>query len=104
MTLRKKLLIGGGILLVLAAVVYANFRFTRVPGKPINVETLKARDLEATVNASGKIQAKRTVNIGADTIGRITKLAVDEGDRVKEGQFLMQIDPRVQEAASNRSR
>lgn len=104
MTLRKKLLIGGGILLVLAAVVYANFRLTRVPGKPINVETLKARDLEATVSASGKIQAKRTVNISADTIGRITKLAVDEGDRVKQGQFLMQIDPRNQEAAFSRGR
>jgi HlyD family secretion protein len=104
MTLRKKLLIGGGILLVIAAVVYANFRFTRVPGKPINVEALKQRDLDATVSASGKIQAKRTVNISADTIGRITKLAVEEGDRVKQGQFLMQIDPRNQEAAFTRSR
>jgi HlyD family secretion protein len=104
MTLRKKLLIGGGVLLVIAAVVYANFRLTRVPGKPINVESVKARDLEATVTASGKIQAKRTVNISADTIGRITKLAVDEGDRVKQGQFLMQIDPRDKEAAFNRGR
>jgi HlyD family secretion protein len=104
MTLRKKLLIGGAVVLVLAAVVYANFRFTRVPGKPINTEVLKTRDLDATVSASGKIQAKRTVNISADTIGRITKLAVDEGDRVKQGQFLMQIDPRIQEAAFTRSR
>jgi HlyD family secretion protein len=104
MTLRKKLLIGGGVLLVIAAVVYANFRFNRVPGKPINVEALKARDLEATVNASGKIQAKRTVNIGADTVGRITKLSVEEGDRVTKGQFLMQVDPRNQEAAANRGR
>jgi HlyD family secretion protein len=102
MTLRKKLLIGGGILLVIAAVVYANFRFTRTPGKAINVETLKTRDLEATVTASGKIQAKRTVNIGADTVGRITKLAVEEGDRVTAGQFLMQIDPRNQQAAFDR--
>ena len=104
MTLRKKLLIGGGILLVIAAVVYANFRLNRVPGKPINVEALKNRDLEATVSASGKIQAKRTVNIGADTVGRITKLAVEEGDRVKQGQFLMQVDPRNQEAAFSRGR
>jgi HlyD family secretion protein len=104
MTLRKKLLIGGGVLLVIAAVVYANFRFNRTPGKPINVETLKTRDLEATVSASGKIQAKRTVNIGADTIGRITKLAVEEGDRVKQGQFLMQVDPRNQEAVASRGR
>ena len=46
------------------------------------------------MSASGKIQAKRDVNISADTMGRVTELAVDEGDRVKKGQFLLQIDPR----------
>ena len=46
------------------------------------------------MSASGKIQAKRTVNISADNMGRVTQLSVEEGDRVKRGQFLMQIDPR----------
>jgi HlyD family secretion protein len=36
----------------------------------------------------------RFVNISADTSGRVTELAVNEGDRVKKGQFLLQIDPR----------
>jgi HlyD family secretion protein len=103
MTLGKKVLIGGGVVLVLGALVAANIYIRRVPGKPINIEEVKTRDLEATVTASGKIQAKRTVNISADTIGRITKLAVDEGDKVKEGQFLMQIDPRNQQAAFERN-
>src|SRR5262249_19075537 len=58
------------------------------------VETIKARDLEAVVSASGKIQPKRFVNISADTSGRVVNLAVNEGERVKTGQFLMQIDPR----------
>ena len=52
------------------------------------------RDLEAVVSASGKIQPKLFVNISADTSGRVVNLAVNEGDRVKAGQFLMQIDPR----------
>jgi HlyD family secretion protein len=46
------------------------------------------------VSASGKIQPKRFVNISADTMGRVTGLAVNEGDRVARGQFLLQIDPR----------
>ena len=46
------------------------------------------------MSASGKIQPKRSVNISADTMGRVTDLAVDEGDRVTKGQFLLQIDPR----------
>ena len=46
------------------------------------------------MSASGKIQPKRLVNISADTPGRVVNLAVNEGDRVKKGQFLLQIDPK----------
>jgi HlyD family secretion protein len=99
---RKKVLIGGGVLLVVAALVGANFYFKRTPGKTVNVEALKQRDLEATVSASGKIQAHTTVNISSDTVGRVTRLSVQEGDRVKKGQFLMQIDPRNQQTAAER--
>ena len=56
-------------------------------------ETLQKRDLEAIVSASGKIDPKKTVNISAQSMGRVTRLAVNEGDRVKAGQFLLQIDP-----------
>ena len=69
--------------------------WTRRSTAPIvTVETIRARDLEAVVSASGKIQPKRFVNISADTSGRVVDLAVNEGDRVDVGQFLMQIDPR----------
>ena len=61
----------------------------------VTVETIRTRDLEAVVSASGKIQPKRFVNISADTSGRVVDLAVNEGDRVALGQFLMQIDPRT---------
>ena len=56
-------------------------------------ETIQRRDLEAIVSASGKIDPKKTVNISAQSMGRVTRLAVNEGDRVKAGQFLLQIDP-----------
>jgi HlyD family secretion protein len=55
---------------------------------------IKARDLEAIVSASGKIQPKRLVNITAETAGRVVNLAVNEGDRIHTGQFLLQIDPK----------
>ena len=56
------------------------------------------------VSASGKIQPKRFVNISADTMGRVTELAVNEGDRIKKGQFLLQIDPRNLRSAVQRTR
>ncbi len=94
MSRKKKIFIGAGVALILAAIAFANFRFRRTEGVTVNVETIQKRDLEAIVSASGKIQPKRFVNISADTMGRVTGLAVNEGDRVKRGQFLLQIDPR----------
>src|SRR6478672_999679 len=90
----KNILITTAILVVAAAVVAANLYFNRGPVVAVTVESIKARDLEAIVSASGKIQPKRLVNISADTPGRVVNLAVNEGDRVKVGQFLLQIDPK----------
>jgi HlyD family secretion protein len=82
------------VLAIVAGLAYANFAFRKKTGKEVTVEAIQARDLTSIVTASGKIQAKRTVNISADNMGRVTQLSVEEGDRVKRGQFLMQIDPR----------
>lgn len=103
MSRTKKVLIGVGVLVILAAIVFANFRFKRNEGVTVNIETIQTRDLEALVTASGKIQPKRSVNISADTMGRVTNLAIEEGDRVERGQFLLQIDPRNLRSAVTRT-
>jgi HlyD family secretion protein len=94
MSRNKKILIGVGIVVVLGAVAFANLRFKKVAGVEVNFEAIEKRNLEAIVSASGKIQPKRSVNISADTMGRVTNLAVNEGDTVTKGQFLLEIDPR----------
>lgn len=94
MSRNKKILIAAGVVLILGAIAFANFRFKRTEGVTVNTEAIQKRKLEALVSASGKIQPKRSVNISADYMGRVTNLAVNEGDRVKTGQFLLQIDPR----------
>jgi HlyD family secretion protein len=71
-------------------------------GTVITVEAIQKRDLESIVSASGKIEPKKTVNISAQTMGRVTKLGVQEGDRVRAGQFLLQIDPVNAEAQVRR--
>jgi HlyD family secretion protein len=91
---RKNILIAVGVILVAAAVVGANLWFKKDKGLAVTTESIKARDLEAIVSASGKIQPKRLVQISADTPGRVVNLAVSEGDRIKVGQFLLQIDPK----------
>src|SRR5262249_30096314 len=99
----KKILIGVGVLVILGAIAFANFKFKRTEGVAVNTEAIKKRNLEAIVSASGKIQPKRSVNISADTMGRVTNLAVEEGDRINKGQFLLQIDPKNLASAVNMS-
>src|SRR4051794_19753175 len=91
---RKNVLIVLAVVLVGAAVVGANLYFKKDKGLSVTTDTIKARDLEAIVSASGKIQPKRLVKISAETSGKVVNLAVNEGDRVKAGQFLLQIDPK----------
>jgi HlyD family secretion protein len=99
---RKKVLIIIGVVLAGAAVVAANVYFRRETGVSVNAEAVRARDLEAIVSASGKIQPKRQVNVSANTTGRVTRVAVEEGQRVKVGQFLLEIDPRSLDAQLQR--
>jgi HlyD family secretion protein len=94
MTTKKKIFIGVGVVVLLGAMAFANFKFKKVTGVEVNTEAIQKRDLQSIVSASGKIQPKTLVNISADTMGRVTKLEVDEGQRVTRGQFLLEIDPR----------
>ncbi len=86
---------GGGIV---AATVAKN------KGKAVEVrlDTVATRDLVAAVTASGKVQPDKQVDVTADITGRILKIAVKEGDLVKRGQFLIQIDPVQFEGAVSR--
>ena len=98
----KKVLIVLGVILLGAAVVAANLYYRRDTGLSVQAEALRARDLEAIVSASGKVQPKRQVNVSANTTGRVTRVAVEEGQRVKAGQFLLEIDPKQLEGQLQR--
>src|SRR5882672_1623286 len=91
---RKNVFIAIGVVLLGAAVVGANLYFRKDKGLSVTTDVIKSRDLEAIVSASGKVQPKRLVKISAETPGRVVNLAVNEGDRIHKGQFLLQIDPK----------
>src|SRR5690242_2762031 len=98
MSKRSKLLVGAGAAVVIVGFVVISAAARRDRGQEVRFETAGRRDLVAAVTASGKIQPKKKVDVSADITGRITKIAVREGDFVKQGQFLIQIDPTVYEA------
>ncbi len=90
---RKQLLIlGGGLALLL--ILGLSLAGLRDKGMLVQVAPVGRENLQAKVSANGTIQAVTKADISANVIGQVTRLAVKEGDLVKKGQFLMEIDPR----------
>ena len=88
----KKVLIGIGTVLVLAIIV--GITVYQSHKNLVTVQTAKAQreSLSSVVSASGEIKPKTYVNIGANAFGKIVKLHVREGDQVKKGQLLAQLE------------
>ena len=88
----KKILIGVGALLVLGIIVGITVYQSRK--NLVSVQTGKAvkENLSSVVSASGEIKPKTYVNIGANAFGKIVKLHVKEGDHVKKGELLAQLE------------
>jgi len=103
MSKRAKILTGSGIVILLVALVLVSSSARRDNGQEVRIDAVGRKDLVAVVTASGTVQPKTKVDVSADITGRITDLAVHEGDYVKKGQFLLQIDPTIYEANVQRS-
>ena len=103
MSKRNKVLLSGGGIVLLVVLVMMSVSAKREKGTEVRFEKVGRRDLVAAVTASGKIQPKKKVDISADITGRITRIAVREGDFVQRGQFLLQIDPTIYQANLQRA-
>lgn len=103
MNKKAKYGIGGVVLVgvIALAVVAANKNKTKAT--EVRIEGVEARDLVASVTASGQIQPRTKVDVSADVTGKIVRLVVKEGEMVTKGQLLLQIDPEQATAALQRA-
>jgi HlyD family secretion protein len=86
---------------ILVAVGFATAQGLRKhPPPPVEVSTavVKRQDITRTVNAAGHLQARETVKVSSNVTGDLLSLSVKEGDLVKRGQVLGQIDKRLGES------
>src|SRR5205085_8913285 len=69
------------------------------PPPPVEVTTSVAKKGTVTrvVTAAGHMQARETVKVSSNVTGDLLSLSVKEGDKVKVGQVLGQIDKRLEE-------
>jgi HlyD family secretion protein len=88
----KRVLVIGGVVVVLAAVLFASLSSSDGKGKVIEPEKAGRRDVVARVKASGTINPRVKVEIQSKVIGEIVALPVKEGDTVRAGQILLEIE------------
>ena len=89
--LKRGLIIGGGALL-LVAIVVANVSKGQGGRLGVQAEDAKMGDISSTVRAPAKVQPETMVKISANVPGEVVRLSVKEGDSVRKGQFLLQLD------------
>src|SRR3954469_23055034 len=88
-------------LIILLAVGFATAQGLKPhPPPPVDISTatVKRQDITRTVNAAGHLQARETVKVSSNVTGDLLSLSVKEGDLVRRGQVLGQIDKRLEES------
>src|SRR5207245_3699392 len=85
------------VLLVIVGILLAAgggmaYQRQRAKAVPVLAAKVESQDIVSKVTANGKIQAENKVEMSALVMGQIVNLAVREGDKVKKGDFLLQID------------
>jgi HlyD family secretion protein len=100
--MKKTLIIIAAVVLV-GAIIFASVRGGGSKGEPVYVEPVTARNISAIVTAPGEIDPKVSVNISAHIVGKIEKIYFVEGDRVRKGQRLVDLEKTAYQAAYLRS-
>ena len=88
----KKVAIGVGAVVLLVIIVALTVHQSGKNVVTVQTGKTQRQDLATVVSASGEIKPKTYVNIGANAFGKITHLYVKEGDHVKRGQLLAQLE------------
>ena len=99
MARKKRWFIGGGVALVLIALVGMSLGRRGENATDVRLEAIQRRNLVASVTASGSIKPKSAVDVSSDITGRIIEIAVVEGQFVRRGDLLIRIEPAQYEAS-----
>lgn len=87
----------------MSGLLTANFFRQKKRGVEIKWEVARQGTIVETVSGSGRVQSELGVKISAQVAGKITRLNIIEGDRVKRGDFLVQLDRETYQAGVERA-
>ncbi|MGH9419043.1 MAG: efflux RND transporter periplasmic adaptor subunit, partial [Thermoanaerobaculia bacterium] len=88
-----------GAVVLAGVIIFASVRGGGSKGEKVYVEPVTARNIQAIVTAPGEIDPKVKVNISAHIVGKIEKIYFNEGDNVRKGQRLVDLEKTAYQAA-----
>ncbi len=95
---KKRLLIIIGAIVVVAIVIVLNLN-QGGSGEEVSVSLVSRGNITSFVSASGELKAKAQIDISAETIARVKRINFREGDHVKKGDLLIELDDVQADAA-----
>ncbi len=99
---KNKILIIAGFILLIAIIIIGNI-LKKDKGIEVSVEEVTRGTVQQKVTGSGQIKPAIQVKVSAQVAGKIIHLHVKEGDHVKKGQLLVELDPQKYKASVERA-
>src|SRR5690349_24980747 len=96
---KKWIWIALGAIVLVAIIGLGAVRNAKGKVQAVQMAKVRREDVTSRVRAPGKIEAKTQVKISADIMGKVVILNVKEGDPVKKGQLLLQLDDKIGRAS-----
>jgi len=100
---KRKVIIIFAVIIFIGIIIIFNLQSQREKSMKVTVEKAEKHDLTSKISASGEVKPKKNVNISAHIPGRIVKIGVEEGQRVKAEDFLLKLDSTQYEANADRA-
>jgi len=92
-TLQKSLVAAGAVVVVGGMIGASVLSRPKEKGEEVYMAKAAVKDIASFVSATGRVEARTKVNVQSSVIGEIVALPVKEGDLVRKGDLLVQIDP-----------
>lgn len=92
-TYGRTMALAGVLMPLLALLVYVALRSGPLAPVPVTLVTVERRKITPALFGIGTVEARYTHKIGPTFAGRLRRVEVQAGDRVKAGQLLGEMDP-----------
>jgi HlyD family secretion protein len=101
---RKRLYLGGAVVVLMGGIAAVTSFGSNHTIDPSKLATVEKGDIARSVVATGKIEPLAKVEVKSKASGIVKQIFVDYGDRVKDGQVLVELDKEELEARVREAR